>query len=204
MFAPALVIVLMFAQRPQLELTIRAVQHSGWWELQYDGRSVAVNEMHVPAGRRVIVETKLDGPALWWSSASAIYTFRLRRPNVSKLLIFTDDPRQFDSWLARQRSAATIPSTAEATRGRDVFLTARCTLCHSVRGVAVAEEPLGPDLTHVASRATLASGALPNHAGELAAWIVDAETLKPGAGMPINNIEASELQLLLAYLRTLR
>ena len=194
----------MFAQALAIALTIRAVQHGGWWELQYNGQSLAVNEMHVPAGQRVVVETKLDGPALWWSTASAIYTFRARRPHVSKLMIVTEDARQFNGWLAHQKTVAATPSNSEIARGRDVFLTARCTYCHTVRGLAVAEEPLGPDLTHVASRLSLGAGALPNRPGDLAGWVVDAETLKPGCGMPVNNIESRELLALLAYLHTLK
>ena len=119
-------------------------------------------------------------------------------------MIVTEDARQFDAWLARQRTAAAIPSNSEIARGRDVFFTARCTYCHTVRGVAVAEEALGPDLTHVASRSSLGAGALPNRPGDLAGWVVDAETLKPGCGMPVNNIESRELLALLAYLHTLK
>ena len=52
--------------------------------------------------------------------------------------------------------------------------------------------------------ATIAAGALPNRIGFLAGWVVDAERIKPGAGMPVNNIDSSELQSLLSFLRTLR
>ena len=127
-------------------------------------------------------------------------TFQIRQPWRSELAIVADE--HFDDWLAMQKRDAAPP--AEVARGREVFLTARCTVCHTVRGVAVAEEPVAPDLTHVASRATLAAGALPNRTGDLAGWVVDAETIKPGAGMPVNNIGSGELQALLAFLQTLR
>ena len=202
---------------------VRAVQHAGWWELRYPDGTVAANELHIPAGRRVIVDATLDGAGIIWFSGGylprlgtrATLTFRasghertvahalhLRAPRESELLIVADE--RFDQWLAAQRGNAASPVDAQAARGEAVFLTARCTLCHSVRGVAVAEQPIAPDLTHVASRSTLAAGALPNGTGPLAGWIVDAETIKPGAGMPVNNIDSSELQALLSFLQGLR
>ena len=68
----------------------------------------------------------------------------------------------------------------------------------------MAEQPGAPDLTHVASRLTLAAGALPNRTCFLAGWIVDAERLKPGAGMPVNNIDSTDLQALLSFLQALQ
>jgi len=62
---------------------------------------------------------------------------------------------------------------------------------------------VGPDLTHLASRRTLAAGTLPNTKGNLAGWIVDPQSIKPGVRMPANQLEGKDLQALLAYLRSL-
>jgi cytochrome c oxidase subunit 2 len=221
---PALVLVLLTASAGSDDgFRVRAVQHGGWWEVRYPDGTIAANELHIPTGRRVVVEATLDGGGIIWFddghlprvgrratvafSASGhdraiAHALHLRQPRDAELTIIGDE--QFDQWLAAQKRDAAEPTDAQAARGRAVFLTARCTLCHSVRGVAVAEEPVGPDLTHVASRSTLAAGALPNGTGPLAGWVVDAETIKPGAGMPVNNIDASELQALLSYLQGLR
>ena len=63
---------------------------------------------------------------------------------------------------------------------------------------------MGPDLTHIASRLTLAAGTLPNTRGHLAGWILDPQSIKPGALMPANRLSAADLQALLDYLEELR
>jgi cytochrome c oxidase subunit II len=63
---------------------------------------------------------------------------------------------------------------------------------------------VAPDLTHLASRRTLAAGTLPNTRGHLAGWILDPQSLKPGTRMPSNEMRPDELQALLAYLESLR
>ena len=112
--------------------------------------------------------------------------------------------RDFENWITRQLTAASPPSSRDATLGLAVFRTARCTYCHTVRGIDAAEQPIGPDLTHLGSRSTLAAGVLPNRRGYLAGWIVDPNALKHGTGMPMNAMEPQRLQWLLAFLQELR
>jgi cytochrome c oxidase subunit II len=88
-------------------------------------------------------------------------------------------------------------------RGRDVFLGGTCAMCHTVRGT-LALGSVGPDLTHVASRRTLASGTLPNTAGHLAGWIVGPQAIKPGTRMPPTSLDPEDLHALLAYLDMLK
>lgn len=223
MWIALLLLLLAPPQDGSAALRVRAIQHRGWWELRYPDGTVAANELHVPAGRAVRLEAQLDGAGLLWlgghglprlgrgadvrftasrGERSIVRALHVAQPRVADLAIIADD--RFDQWLAAQKSVAAPPANALVARGREVFLTARCTLCHTVRGVAAAEEPVGPDLTHVASRSTLAAGVLPNRTGHLAGWIVDAETLKPGAGMPVNNIASPDLKALLAFVRSLR
>jgi cytochrome c oxidase subunit 2 len=119
------------------------------------------------------------------------------------MLVIAEPPEQFAAWVAQQRKPATTPADTLAARGRRVFEAGPCANCHTIAGTAGAGR-VGPDLTHLMSRTTIAAGTLPNTAANLAGWIVDPQTLKPGAQMPANPLEAADLRALLAYLRTLR
>jgi cytochrome c oxidase subunit 2 len=175
-------------------IRVQAIQHDGWWELRYSDGTVAANELHIPAGKSTPVRITTDAPRFSWTTTFKSST-TLKALHGAKLIVIADD--HFDQWLADQKRPAS------AVRGRDVFLTARCTLCHTVRGVATAEQPVGPDLTHFASRSTIAA-TVPNRIGYLGGWIVDSETIKPGNGMPINNVKSRDLQALLAFVSSLR
>jgi cytochrome c oxidase subunit 2 len=76
-------------------------------------------------------------------------------------------------------------------------------MCHTIRGTTAGART-GPDLTHLASRATIAAGTLPNTIGNLGGWIANPQSIKPGSRMPPNPLPAQDLQDLLAYLETLR
>jgi cytochrome c oxidase subunit 2 len=90
-----------------------------------------------------------------------------------------------------------------AQRGRAVFLGKSCVMCHTIAGTG-ANAGLGPNLTHLASRRTIAAGMFPNNRGHLTGWIADPQALKPGVNMPANALAADDLQALLAYLETLK
>ena len=88
-------------------------------------------------------------------------------------------------------------------QGRAVFLTGACALCHNIQGTDASAQ-VAPDLTHIASRQTLAAGTVPNTPGHLAAWIVDPQRMKPGTKMPATQLTSDELHALLAYLEGLQ
>ena len=69
-------------------------------------------------------------------------------------------------------------ATASARKGRDVFLSGSCVMCHAINGTPAGSR-VGPDLTHLASRLTLAAGELPLNLGNLHGWIADPQALKP-------------------------
>lgn len=110
---------------------------------------------------------------------------------------------EFNKWLAAQVQSAPDPTTPQTVHGQQVFLTHSCVMCHTIRGTTAGSR-VGPDLTHVASRATIAAGELPNTIGNLAGWISNPQDIKPGCRMPPNEMSGSDLQDLLAYLETLR
>jgi cytochrome c oxidase subunit II len=76
-------------------------------------------------------------------------------------------------------------------------------MCHTIASTQAAAT-VGPNLTHLAGRMTIAAGTLRNSRGNLAGWILDPQTIKPGAKMPANTLAPTELQALLAYLGTLK
>jgi cytochrome c oxidase subunit 2 len=88
-------------------------------------------------------------------------------------------------------------------KGKQVFLANRCAMCHTVRGTE-AGGSLGPELTHLASRRTLAAVTLANTRGHLAGWVLDPQEIKPGVNMPANPLAPDELQSLLTYLESLK
>lgn len=117
--------------------------------------------------------------------------------------VVAEPEEDFARWQAQQRQPAPQPATDEQKKGRDVFMTGSCVLCHAIAGTG-AGGVAGPNLTHVASRRSLAAGTLPNAPGHLAGWIVDPQVAKPGNNMPPNPLRGDELQALLSYLETLR
>src|SRR5690606_8820642 len=87
----------------------------------------------------------------------------------------------FQAWIAAQRLPARPPDTETLQTGKEIFMQA-CTQCHAIRGT-LADGTMGPDLTHVGSRSSLAAGILPNNIGALAGWIAGSQHIKPGNKM---------------------
>ncbi len=117
--------------------------------------------------------------------------------------VIAEPEAAFERWLEGMRQPARDPQNEVERRGRDVFLNARCVACHAVRGT-VAHGQIAPDLTHLASRSTLGAGTLSNTSEHLGAWVRNPQASKPGNQMPPNPLTPDEMQLLLAYLETLR
>ena len=118
-------------------------------------------------------------------------------------LVVAEPMEQFREWLQHQRRAAAPPETPVQQRGHDVFMTGPCVMCHTIRGTAAGSR-VGPDLTHLASRRTIAAGTLPMTRGHLAGWVADPQSVKPGVRMPPNPMPGEDLQALLTYLESLR
>jgi cytochrome c oxidase subunit 2 len=119
------------------------------------------------------------------------------------LLVIAESPGQFTVWLEGQRRLGTPPASPLQERGRAVFESQACPLCHTVQGTGAAGSA-GPDLTHLASRRTLAAGTLANTPGNLGGWIADPQSIKPGNRMPAVALGSDDLGALLAYLEVLR
>jgi cytochrome c oxidase subunit 2 len=121
----------------------------------------------------------------------------------AKMLIrvYADTPEEFAAWVKHQQQPAVDdPAVAE---GRDVFLKNACISCHTIRGT-VATGRFGPDLTHVGSRDTIASGSVVMNATNLRQFIDNPANLKPGALMPPMHLDSHDLDAVTAYLTTLK
>ena len=211
-------------------LTIDVIGHDWWWEARYeDGGAVTANEIHIPTGEAVQLRLTTDDVihSFWvpqlqaktdlisgevnnmWIQADEPGRYRgqcaefcgLQHANMI-FYIVADEPNEFESWLANEASEAAEPANAGASRGESVFLQSSCAGCHAVRGTE-ADSDLGPDLTHLAQRETIASGVLDNTRSELAQWIIDPQSAKPGAIMPPTELSSADLNALLDYLESL-
>jgi cytochrome c oxidase subunit II len=204
-------------------MTIDVVGHDWWWEARYLGTPVVTaNEIHIPTGTRIeVVGTSADVIHSFWVPELA-RKIDLIPGRENRLLLEADrpgryrgqcsefcgvqhahmavavvaqTPADFRRWLANQRQPA--------SGGSEVFMRASCGDCHRIRGTS-ADGTVGPDLTHVASRQTLASLALPNTREYLRAWIRDPGRFKPGTRMPKLPLTSGELDRLVAYLEQLK
>lgn len=207
-------------------LRIAVIGHQWWFEFRYPDGTVTANEPHIPTG--VPVELELASADvihdLWIPELGAKTDVVPGQTNVLRLFsarpgVFSGacaefcglehawmrvrvvaEPRAaFDTWLAAQAA----PASVTTARGQQVFTAAVCVSCHVVRGLA-AGTSIGPDLTHLASRATIAGGVLPNTADGLRAWISDPQRYKPGVLMPKVPLTDADLNALVAYLGSLR
>ena len=117
--------------------------------------------------------------------------------------VFADAPADFDEWKQQQAAAALQPATDAQKAGHSAFMSSPCASCHNIRGTDAGGN-LGPDLTHLASRSTIAASTADLSRGTLAAWITDPQNMKPGTNMPTMKIEPRDLDNLLDYLMGLK
>jgi cytochrome c oxidase subunit 2 len=120
-----------------------------------------------------------------------------------RLTVVVEPKEQYDAWIAAQGQPAKPPETESQKRGQQIFLGTSCVMCHEIAGTP-ARSQMGPVLTHLASRPTLGAGAMPNNRGNLAGWILDPHTAKPGVRMPQNVLGPADLHALLDYLESLK
>ena len=222
------------APKPAGAVDVTVIGHQFWWELRYPGLGiVTANELHVPvsdpahptptflkllsadtdhsfwvprlAGKTDLIPNRVNN--MWIDPHDVgVYVGQCAQycgiQHAKMLLrVYVDSRDQFDKWVRDEKQSVV---TDEATEeGRRIFETTACINCHSVSGT-VANGRLGPDLTHLMSRDTIASGAAPNTPENLKAWIRDPDSVKPGSLMPGMKLNEHDLDMLTAYLQTLR
>lgn len=143
---------------------------------------------------------KIDYPGVWRGQCAEFCGLQHAQMAFD---IVAQPKDEFDSWYLQQLKSSTEPDTLQTKHGQTVFLTHACSLCHTIRGT-IAGGTTAPDLTHLASRSTIAAGTLKNNVANLTAWILDAQRFKPGCRMPRNLMSSTDLNDLVAYLETLQ
>jgi cytochrome c oxidase subunit 2 len=212
--------------------TVLVIGHQWWWEVRYPGTdAVTANEIHIPVRTPVRLEVRTaDVIHSFWVPelnrkidtlpgttneielyADAVGRYRgqcaefcgLQHAHMG-IWVYADPPATFARWLARQSKPAAKPSGALASAGRSAFLGGACSNCHQIRGTS-ATSGVGPDLTHVAERQTLAALTIPNTPSYLHDWIRDSQRFKPGNQMPgFTKLPEEELRSIVAYLEQLK
>jgi cytochrome c oxidase subunit 2 len=219
------------ASPPAGALRVRVTGHQWWWEFEYPDLGIrTATDLHLPVGRPAILELespdvihsfwipplggKRDTPPgqvnriLLTPTTPGTYAGQcaefcgLSHANMRTLAI-VETAAEFDAWAAAQRSAPASPADGTAAAaGLKVFTTAACVGCHAVTGVSGGTR--GPDLTHFASRKTIAGGMLPHTTEGLVRWLADPPQVKPGSLMPNLQLSVADVRALAAYLETLR
>jgi cytochrome c oxidase subunit 2 len=214
-------------------LTVQVSASQWWWALRYDTEQASrtftsANEIHIPVGQPVRFEVtstdvihsfwvpKLGGKIDVIPGQTNVTWLQADRPGIYRgqcavfcgaeharmaLRVIAQRPEDFRAWQESQLTAAPQPATPAEQQGQVTF-QAHCAACHTIRGTD-AGGVLGPDLSHLMSRDTLAAGVLPNTPGNLAGWIIHPQSIKPGTRMPDQPLSGPQLAGLLAYLQTL-
>ena len=190
--------------------------HQWWWEARYPNGAIAENEIHIPAGRRLLAQIesadvihdfwvpqlgrKMDAvPGLSgyiWLEADAPGTYQGTCAEFCgaqhagmRFVVVAESAAAFSAWLNRQSEPAVVPAGGVAAEGARLFGQKKCGDCHTISGTDATGRS-GPDLTHVASR----------NSRNLAQWIRDPQSVKPGNRMPDTHLSDQETQALQVYL----
>jgi cytochrome c oxidase subunit 2 len=213
------------------QLAIRVIGRQWFWEVRYPGgTAVTANEIHIPVRTRVNVLATTDDVihSFWVPELNRKIDMVNGRTN--RVLLYADKPgiyrgqcaelcglqhthmafeviaapqAEFRRWLANMGASARGPQGAAAQQGERVFMAQQCASCHTIRGTS-ADGRIGPDLTHVASRQTLAALTIPNTRPELISWIRDPQRIKPGNKMPSLGLSDAQINAVADYLAGLR
>jgi cytochrome c oxidase subunit II len=222
------------AAMPPNAVEVTAIGHQFWWEFRYPTLGiVTANELHIPVSDPAhptptfLKLLSADTDHSFWIPQLAGKTDLIpNHPNSmwmdplrtgiflgqcaqycgtqhAKMLlrVSVDSPGDFAAWVRAQQRPAT--EGEKVSEGRRVFETTACINCHAIRGTA-ANGRFGPDLTHLMSRSTIASGAADNIPDKLRLWIQNPDAIKPGALMPAMKLNDSELDAVVSYMETLR
>ena len=119
------------------------------------------------------------------------------------LVVNVDSYPDFIKWWDHQLQPAAAPTNPVTLAGYKYVTTGPCSACHNIGGTP-ASGTVGPDLTHLASRRSIAAGTLPMSEGNLYGWVEDPQSLKPGVKMPTIGLEPDQLHAVVAYLETLK
>ena len=212
-------------------LQIKVIGHQWWWEFQYPTLGITTaNELHLPLGQTANFElTSADvihsfwfpgfggkrdvipghPNAIWWTPEK-VGLFRgqcaefcgVSHANM-RMRAFVDTPADFQVWVASQQAKPdSVQPAGDALAGAKVFSSSACVGCHMINGVSFGV--LGPNLTHVGSRTTIAGGTMANTPENVARWLKNPPQEKPGSLMPNLALTDDQIKVLVAYLESLK
>jgi cytochrome c oxidase subunit 2 len=212
-------------------MTINVVGRQWFWEVRYPGTAaVTANEIHIPARTRVnVVATTGDVIHSFWvpqlNRKIDMIPGRRNRVLLSSdrpgryrgqcaefcgieharmsMYVYVQEPAAFRRWLRSVAAPARAPAAGRARAGAAAFTRDQCASCHTIRGTS-ARGQVGPDLTHIGSRASIGALTLPNTAAALRDWLRDPQHWKPGNRMPDLGLPPADIRSLVAYLQGLR
>lgn len=220
------------APRPAGALEVIVTGHQYWWEYRYPKLNiVTANELHVPVSAPAhpsptfLTLLSADTDHSFWVPRLAGKTDLIpNHPNQTwidphetglflgqcaqycgtqhaKMLlrVYVQSPEDFERWVHEQQQSAQRASSD----GERLFQSTACVNCHTVSGTPAIGR-FGPDLTHLMSRETIASGAAKNTPEILRLWIKNPDAIKPGSKMPAMGLNDQDLDRVTAYLETLR
>jgi cytochrome c oxidase subunit 2 len=205
--------------------------HQWWWEAKYPSAgAITANEIHIPVGRETLIAIEsADVIHDFWApplgrKVDAIPGRRntvWMRANAAgeydgacaeycgaqhawmRFRVVAEAPATFEKWLAGQAMPAATPADAQAQLGKTRFQQLTCANCHNIRGVN-SQEQYAPDLTHIASRRTLAAERIENTPENLKRWLHEPNIIKPNCYMPNLKLADQDLTVLTAYLESLK
>jgi len=212
-------------------LHVRVIGHQWWWEFQYPELNITTaNELHLPVNRTATFELesidvihafwipKMGGKQdavptrhnhMWFTPketgefmGQCVEFCGTQHANM-RLRLLVDSTSDFDAWVQLHRGNAAQPSGGAAQQGADLIQRSACVGCHTIRGTA-AQGKVGPELTHVGSRKTIAAGVLENNPDNLKHWIQTPQEVKVGNKMPNLGLNDADATSLAAYLSSLR
>ncbi len=225
-------IVELEGEAPDDALEVLATGHQWWFEFEIPELGVVTaNELHLPVDRPVVVKLLSDDVihSFWvprlmgkkdmvpghenqiWFTPNETGEFigqcaefcGLSHANM-RFRVFVQEPGDFDAWVANNVSGSEAPDDELIQQGMQQFTASGCIGCHTVRGNDLAQGQVGPDLTGVGSRTTIASATIENTPENLARWIRDSASIKPGSLMPpFPTLTDDQIAGLVAYLESL-
>jgi cytochrome c oxidase subunit 2 len=212
---------------------ITVIAHQWWWDVRYRSGAVTANEIHIPAGKDVLISLesadvihdfwvpqlgrKIDAtpghPTHVWIQADEPGTYVGTCAEYCgaqhawmRLVVVADTAEGFEAWEAHQREPPPAPVAEDGIRGEETFREMTCAQCHAIGSTAPPghSPTAAPDLTHLASRSTLGAGVLTNTPDNLALWLKDPQRIKEGSHMPSLKLRKHQVADLVAYFETLK
>lgn len=224
------------ATPPDGAMTIKAYGNQWWFGFEYPQEGfVTAGELRIPVGKpvRLAIESRDVIHSFWIPKLAGKMDMIPGRVNEMWLLaeeageyfgqcaefcgtshalmrfrVFAMPEEEYEDWVAGRKAMTAGPGELDAVAawGRELFESrGNCYTCHAIDGTP-AQGTIGPNLTDVGQRTTIASGIMENSTENLKAWISDPRSFKPGTSMPVNKnlLTDDEIDAIVQYLQSLK